>query len=146
MAEDSMMEIINAYYINNAKDKMEVHYKLPEEGDAVFIAQTPKDDKENSLWQLVKKKYNQEKLLQNTTEHIMDIEEKRQRKQKSIKSNQVEKENDLLFKAKLEVFEMEEIKSSKNRAMKSKIRKAESVNQVYVYAGALVAIELHHSH
>jgi len=135
------MEIINAYYINNAQDMMEVQYKLPEEGDAIFVAQTPKDDKEDSLWQMVRKVYSNDLLLQNTYDHITEIDEKRQRKEKTIKSLAVEKENDRLFKAKLEAFELEEIKSSKNRTMKSKIRKAESVNQVYIYAGALIAIE-----
>ena len=135
------MEIVNAYYINNAHDKIEVKYKLPEEGDAIFVAQSAKSDKSDSLWQKVMAEISDEKLIRNTNNFITEIEERRERKQQLSKQKEVEKVNDLLFKAKLEVFEMDEIKSSKNRTMKSKIRKAESVNQVYIYAGALIAIE-----
>lgn len=135
------MEIVTAYYINNARDKMEVKYKLPEEGDAVFVAQTTQSDKATSLWQKVKEEFSKEKLERNTQEFIEEIEQRRERKDKEEKQKNIEQLNDILFKAKLEVFELEEIKSSKNRTMKSKIRQAESVNQVYIYAGALVAIE-----
>ena len=135
------MEIINAYYINNAQDQMEVKYKLPEEGDAVFVARTSKDDKIDSLWSKVRQTFSHEKLVRNTNDYIVEIEERRERQEQLKKQKEVENLNDILFKAKLEVFEMDEIKSSKNRTMKSKIRKAESVNQVYIYAGALIAIE-----
>ena len=55
----------------------------------------------------------------------------------------IEKElNEILFRSKLEAFEIEEVKNSKNRTLKSKIRKGKSLTEVYAYTAALLSIEL----
>lgn len=140
MAEDILMNIIRAYYMNNARDRLEVHFTDDSSG-GIQVAQTVPSDKEDSLWALTKSKFTEDELIGMTSEFINELEERRQRQQDLKKSMEVEQVNDALFKAKLEVFELPEIKASKNRTLKSKIRKSETINQVYVYAGALVAIE-----
>ena len=47
-----------------------------------------------------------------------------------------------LFNYKLKVFEMEEIRASRNTKMKSKIRRADDIMKVNLYAAALMAMEL----
>jgi len=47
-----------------------------------------------------------------------------------------------LFNAKLEAFEIEEVKSSKDRVLKSRIRKAKNIMEVMVLTSALVTKEM----
>ena len=46
-----------------------------------------------------------------------------------------------LFKAKLQCFEIDAVKNSKNRDLKSKLRKAQSFMEVVAYTSAIVAAE-----
>lgn len=46
-----------------------------------------------------------------------------------------------LFEAKLELFEIPEIKNSSNRELRSKIRRAKSVAEAYVFGTALLLAE-----
>ena len=49
--------------------------------------------------------------------------------------------SDTLFDAKLEAFEIEIIKISKNREFKSRIRKAKSIMEVTALTAALIMLE-----
>ena len=51
------------------------------------------------------------------------------------------KEQLILFSAKLEAFEIEEIKNSKNRKLKSRIRKAKNIMEVTAFTAALLISE-----
>ena len=48
---------------------------------------------------------------------------------------------DALFQAKLDTFEIDIIKNSKNRQLKSRIRKAKTLIEVTAFASALIALE-----
>ena len=49
--------------------------------------------------------------------------------------------SDALFAAKLEAFEIEEVKNSKNRELKSKIRKAKTILEVTAFTAAVILKE-----
>jgi len=67
-----------------------------------------------------------------------EAEEAKQREIEHAKARKLEK----LFEYKLETFEVEEIKNSKNRALKSKLRRAKSKVEVDLYAMMILAEEL----
>ena len=77
-----------------------------------------------------------------TTEHIDENTKKRiarkfeeQKKQKELReSKQKAKKMEQLFNYKLETFEVEEIKLSRNRELKSKLRRAKSIPEVNLWA------------
>ena len=48
---------------------------------------------------------------------------------------------DALFQAKLDAFEIDTIKNSKNRELKSRIRKAKTLIEVTAFASALIMLE-----
>ena len=48
---------------------------------------------------------------------------------------------DALFQAKLDAFDIDMIKNSKNRELKSKIRKAKTLIEVTAFASALITLE-----
>jgi hypothetical protein len=47
-----------------------------------------------------------------------------------------------LFNHKIKLFEIEEIQNSKNRKLKSKIRKAKSIEEASIFASVLVTTEV----
>ena len=59
-----------------------------------------------------------------------EIDLDKQKKLEQERSKKLEK----LFQYKLETFEIEEIKQSKNRALKSKLRRSKSIPEVNLYA------------
>lgn len=78
-----------------------------------------------------------------TTEKLREDREKRLEVHKQRRKDEEERiKNEALFAAKLEAFEIEEIKNSKNRDMKAKIRKAKSIVEVQSYATILLMKEL----
>lgn len=71
-----------------------------------------------------------ERLRRKQSEAELD----KQRKLEEQRAKKLEK----LFEYKLETFEIPEIKDSKNRALKSKLRRAKSVPEVNLYAMMLI--------
>jgi len=63
-----------------------------------------------------------------------EIEERKQRDTEHARARKLEE----LFNYKLEVFETEEIKNSKNRKLKAKLRRAKSKVEVNLYAMMLL--------
>ena len=77
------------------------------------------------------------------TQAFLDQHEEDHKRKKEWEKDQVEKgRSDALFPAKLEAFEMDLIKNSKNRELKSMIRKAKSIMEVTTYTSVLVMKEL----
>lgn len=84
-----------------------------------------------------------EKLIDDNTEERRkrkqaEREEKQQRELEHAKARKLEK----LFEYKLEAFEVEEIKNSKNRQLKSKLRRAKNKVEVDLYAMMILMEEL----
>lgn len=84
-----------------------------------------------------------EEVIDNNTEERTkrkkaEAEEKKQRDLEHAKARKLEK----LFEYKLEAFEVEEIKNSKNRKLKSKLRRAKNRVEVDLYAMMILMEEL----
>ena len=79
------------------------------------------------------------KLLDTNT---AERNERKQRevKEKHIKEQQRKKQQELahLFESKLRAFEIDEIKNSTNRELKSKLRKAKNLIELQIYAQLIV--------
>lgn len=65
------------------------------------------------------------------------MEEAEVKKQKELEKQKAKK-LEKLFEYKLETFEIDEIKNSKNRQLKSKLRRAKSIPEVNLYAMMIV--------
>jgi len=63
-----------------------------------------------------------------------EAEVEKQKKAEEARARKLEE----LFKYKLETFEIEEIKESKNRVLKSKLRRSKSIPEVNLYAMMIV--------
>lgn len=83
--------------------------------------------------------YLTEEVIDNSTaerrrKKMEEAEVKKQKELEKQKAKKLEK----LFEYKLETFEIDEIKNSKNRQLKSKLRRAKSIPEVNLYAMMIV--------
>jgi hypothetical protein len=92
------------------------------------------DGSENELFNEVIQALGEESIDKNTEERkVRKSAEAAERKQRDEEHARARKLEDL-FNYKLEVFETEEIKASRNRKLKSKLRRAKSKVEVNLYA------------
>jgi uncharacterized protein YydD (DUF2326 family) len=84
----------------------------------------------------------EEKITENTQKReqkrVAEREAKEQQRLEREKANELQK----LFEAKIQAFEVEEIKNSKNRVLKAKLRKAKNLIEVNIYSMMIVMEEL----
>lgn len=108
------------------------------------VTNTKEGEPNNPDWDLIMDQHSVEDITANSEKHRgnfrpgMDNEEtpeaRHQREAEQKKKNM----NDELFEAKLAAFEIEEIKLSKNRTLKSRIRKAKSLIELNAFASAII--------
>lgn len=140
MGKDSMKRnIINPHWINNARTVLsaEFHY----DDGRIVTATISESDTSNPDLAEIKRTFSDAELEKNTRKKIQKIaieqEEARQKEQAAIdRKNQEE-----LFAIKLQVFEIDAVKNSTNRKLKSQIRKSKTPVEVNAWAAALLLSE-----
>ena len=92
------------------------------------------DGTENEIFNEVVEFLGEDKIDESSGKRLV----KKQAEQNLEKQKRLEQERskklEKLFQYKLETFEIEEIKQSKNRALKSKLRRSKSIPEVNLYA------------
>jgi hypothetical protein len=100
------------------------------------------DGVENPDFLEILESISEEKINENTTARTekkkAETEAKEQRKIEDEKAKQLQ----ILFEAKIQAFEIEQIKNSTNRLLKSKLRKAQNLIEVNIYSMMIVMEEL----
>lgn len=131
--------IVNPHWINNARTVLsaEFHY----DDGRVTTATISDTDAGNPDLLEIKQKFTVEELEQNTRKKISDIQRERERKFQEEQAKAQRKQQEELFAAKLKIFEIDAIKESTNRALKSKIRKSKSDVEALAWAAALMLNE-----
>jgi|TARA_Y100000389_G_scaffold52379_1_gene48171 hypothetical protein len=131
------------FWENAAKDRMTVRLNITHD-DGTFsttVAKVSKYDGEGNI----SSDY-EEVLEQNSMEEVdrfteERLERHRQEREANIKKQQEKNESkrlEDLFNAKLQTFEIPQIKESTNRSLKSKIRKAKNTIEMQAYATILL--------
>lgn len=132
-------EIKNVRWSNNSKTQIycEFHY----EDGRVSQAYVSDTEQGNPDWREIIDTFGEQILDHNTQVYLRTISEKRDHERQKQREREEVMKNEMLFNAKLEAFSMDEIKNSKNTEMKSKIRKAKTLVEIYTYSSALVMLE-----
>lgn len=129
----------NAFWENPEKDKLNCILEMEDDAgrqtnQVMLLSRLNKDGTENELFNEVITDLGEESIDRNTEERKIrkaaEKEEKKQRDSEHARARKLEE----LFNYKLEVFETEEIKSSKNRKLKAKLRRAKSKVEVNLWA------------
>ena len=129
----------NAFWENPEKDKLNCILEMEDDvgrksTQVMLLSRLNKDGSENELFNEVIDALGEESVDRNTEERKIrkaaEKEEKKQRDSEHARARKLEE----LFNYKLEVFETEEIKNSKNRKLKAKLRRAKSKVEVNLWA------------
>ena len=129
----------NAFWETDEKKELNCILELEDDVGRVtrqqmFLHRHDKDGSENELFKEVVDALGVDAIDKETTDRVVrkkaEAEEDKIREEEHQKARKLEK----LFNYKLEAFEVEEIKNSKNRKLKAKLRRAKSKIEVDMYS------------
>jgi len=132
-------KIENPYWANKEREHIIAEFYYPDTDKRVTASIM--NDGNNRDYKEILKNFSIEQLDANTNrrKELRDEEIKRNDDRRKADMEKVKQEQ--LFAAKLDAFEIDVIKNSSNRKMKSKIRKAKSVIEITALAAILMTEE-----
>lgn len=131
---------LNPYWSNKETRHLVVTIEKPNGQKNLASIQDPEGT--NPDMKAVLEQYSEEQIDANTKEGLDRRNEKIKQQMERRESQQARAKQEMLFNCKLEAFEVEVIKNSKNTDLKRMIRKSKSVLEVQSYATILIMKEL----
>lgn len=131
--------IKNPYWGNDQKTQVmcEFHY----DNGPIQTAAVTQTKEGNPDWKEIFDNFTSEQIDKLTEGALAEAREEHE-KRKQMERDDIERMKvDALFQAKLDAFEIDIIKNSKNRELKSRIRKAKTLIEVTAFASALITLE-----
>ncbi len=92
-------------------------------------------------WYWVHKIIGQEQINKNTSKEIDRVNKARKKEEVEDKDRMHKMEQEKLFQAKIAAFELDVVRNTNRREMKSKIRRAKTIMELTAYVGAIIAME-----
>ena len=132
--------IKNPHWTNDKKNQ--IHCEFHYENGPIVNACVSETKNGNPDWKEIFDKFDIKEIEQNTQKVIQDIDYKIKFKKREKKEKSQAAKIDTLFNRKLEAFEISTVKNSKDRNLKSLIRKASNETEVYAYTAALILKEM----
>lgn len=133
----------NAFWDNEEHTRAKAILEIETEdgvktSQVLTVNQFGPDGEENPDWTELMEAVGPDKITQETLDRVERKQKEQQ--QKEIREQEIKNAKTLekLFNAKLEAFEIPEVKNSKNRALKSQLRRAKTIMQVNIYAMMIV--------
>jgi hypothetical protein len=132
--------IKNPHYTNNARTIMscEFHY----DDGRVLTASIHNSDGKNPDWIEIHNTFSRDELEKNTQAAIKRVNDENRRREEDAERMAEKQRQEALYAVKLDAFNIEAVKNSTNRVLKSKIRKAKSPLEVSAYTAALLLKEI----
>ena len=131
--------IENPYWANKEKQHVIAEFVYPDTGKRVTASIM--NDGTNRDFDELLKKYSVEQIDANTKKRLDDRNEQIKHNIERQKVDRTRMQQEQLFAAKLDAFEIDCVKASKNRELKSKIRKAKNIMEVTAYTVMLLQQE-----
>lgn len=131
--------IENPYWSNKENQHLIVEFVYPETGKRVTASIM--NDGNNRDYDEVMKKFSIEQIDANTKKRIDDRNKRIEQNIERQKVDRTRAQQEQLFAAKLDAFEIEAVKTSTNRELKSKIRKAKNLMEVTAFTVMLLMQE-----
>ena len=133
-------KIVNPHWINNARTIIEAEFHY-EDGRIVNASISETDEGNPDLIE-IKSVFSDEDIAANTRKKIAKLASKREKDEQEKLASEERKHQEELFAVKLKIFDIEAIKNSKNRKLKSQIRKSKNNIEAQVWATALLLSDL----
>ena len=131
---------LNPYWSNKDNRHLIVTIELANGQHSMASIQDPEGT--NPDMKAVLEQYTEEEIDANTQEGLDRRNENIKRQMERRESQMTRAKQEALFNCKLEAFEVEGIKNSKNTELKRMIRKSKSIMEVQAYATILLMKEL----
>jgi len=131
-------EILEPYWSSNLKNQIICKFRYPD--GSVVTASVSQTDGGNSDWDAVFEKFTRDQIDSATAERIKRHEQVKLSRQMEEQRRIDNMRREVLFMAKSDAFEVDLVRTSKNTALKSKLRKAASVMEVTLLA-SIIAME-----
>ena len=131
--------IVNPHWINNARTVLvaEFHY----DDGRIVSATISESDTSNPDLAEIKSKFTEAELEQNTRKKIQKMSREQEEEKQKQQAAEDRRNQEELFAAKLKIFEIDTIKDSTNRKLKSQIRKSKTALEAQAWAAALLLSE-----
>jgi hypothetical protein len=128
--------IKNPHWVNNARTVMsaEFHY----DDGRVITAVINSNETNNPDYQEIRATFSEAELEQNTQNNIRKIQGDRDRQKAQEEAQKERERQERLFQVKLAAFEVDAIKNTTNKALKSALRRSKSDFEVYAMAAAII--------
>ena len=138
-------EPIFAYYGNDKKTLLFFVLRHPDgpqgQPGPTDTHQIHNTKEHEAAWYWVHKLVGQEAIHRNTKKEIDRLDKMRKKEEVADKDRMHKMDQEKLFQAKIDAFEMDVIRNTSNREMKSKIRRSKSIMELTAYVGAIIALE-----
>jgi len=131
-------QISDPYWASNLKNQVVCKFTYP--NGEVVTASVSQTDEGNSDWDEVFKKFTRDQIDAATAERVKRHEQVKLSRQMEEQRRMDNMRREVLFMAKSDAFEVDLVRTSKNTALKSKLRKAASVMEVTLLA-SIIAME-----
>ena len=135
------MKFDNDAFWETAKKEILNCISIQQEGNKE-IRKVWKTKKGEDIFEAAVKFLGEEHIDKNTEARVKRKYDRQQAKKEAINAQKKAQQLEKLFNHKLEIFEIEEIKKSKNRKLKAKIRRSKSIIEVNIYAMLIMKEEL----
>lgn len=128
--------IKNPHWINNARTILsaEFHY----DDGRVMTAVINSNESNNPDYQEIRTKFTDAELEQNTANNIRKVQGERDRQKAQEEAQKERERQEKLFQVKLAAFEVDQVKNTSNKTLKSALRRAKSEFEVYAMAAAII--------
>jgi hypothetical protein len=131
-------EILEPYWSSNLKNQIICKFRYPDGN--IVTASISQTDEGNSDWDAILEKFTREQIDSATAERLKRHEQVKLSRQMEEQRRMDNMRREVLFMAKSDAFEVDLVRTSKNTALKSKLRKAASVMEVTLLA-SIIAME-----
>ena len=131
-------EILEPYWSSNLKNQVVCKFKYPD--GSIVTASVSQTDEGNPDWNAIFEKFTIKQVDEATAERVKRHEQVKLTQQMEEQRRMDNMRREVLFMAKSDAFEVDLVRTSKNTALKSKLRKAASVMEVTLLA-SIIAME-----
>lgn len=145
MAERKWLD--NAFWHNDEKEMAEAILSITDESgreitQVVTVRKFDVNGNENPDFKELMEEIGEEKIDANTAERRERKSKEKEVEEQKRKAEQQAKDLEVLFDAKIKILEIDQIKNTSNKTLKSKLRRSKNVIELNLYAQLIMMEEL----
>lgn len=133
--------IVFPHWTNNARTVLAAEFRY-DDGRVVNAVINDARNPNNMDAQEVFRFFTDQEIEANTQVQIRRIRQQQEQERQQREAERMRVEQEKLFAVKLKIFEIDRVKASVNRELKSSIRRSKSDVEAYAYAAALLLSEI----